>query len=96
MKADAKNNCINCEHFAWWDGDYCCVKNFKILCESKSGHFNEDILTAIKTPKTCNDYKKAKNKKMTEIYQEAYIEFLKEYESKVKENQPTSATSEKI
>ena len=78
-------NCLNCEHFVWWDGDYCCVANFKILCESKRGDFSKDMLKSMKTPETCKDYKLSNNK-IHEMYEELFNKFLKEYESKNKEN----------
>ena len=28
--------CINCRHFAWWDGDYCCLSKFTILEEGET------------------------------------------------------------
>lgn len=72
-----KESCINCEHFAWWDGDYCCVLRFKILCESPDGEFTDEILKRMETSKTCNDYNAA-TKKHAELYEEPFLKFLKE------------------
>jgi len=71
-----KKNCLNCQSFAWWDGDYCCVEKFKILQESKKGEFNDQILTSIEENKDCKKWKKA-NDKIREMHMEAFNNFLK-------------------
>ena len=50
--------CITCEHFDWWDGDWCCLKKFKILSHSwETGEMRKDLLETIETRETCEDYK---------------------------------------
>ena len=45
-----ENNCLNCENFAFWDGDYCCLAKFVILDEGdENNDFTEDILRTMKT-----------------------------------------------
>ena len=34
--------CLTCEHFCWWDGDYCCLDRRKILVESPSGRITRE------------------------------------------------------
>ncbi|MBP5455228.1 MAG: hypothetical protein J6Y37_01865 [Paludibacteraceae bacterium] len=72
-----KESCINCEHFGWWDGDYCCVLKFRVLCDSPNGEFTDDILKNLKTPKTCNSYIQA-NAKHAELYEEPFLKFLEQ------------------
>ena len=51
-------NCVTCEHFDWWDGDWCCLKKFKILSHSwETGEMRKDLLETIETRETCEDYK---------------------------------------
>lgn len=71
-------NCITCDHFAWWDKDYCCLASFKILCHSEHGEFNDDILRTMKTAEECCDYTEQENPNVKASYQEAFEEFLKE------------------
>ena len=51
-----ENNCTKCKHFAWWDGDYCCLLKNLILQESPDGKFNTDILIALKLNKNCENF----------------------------------------
>lgn len=69
-----KENCINCNNFAWWDGDYCCIAKFLILQESPKGEFTKEILQTMKTSEECIDYKKRKGKK--NIYENSFINFI--------------------
>lgn len=71
-------NCVTCGNFAWWDGDYCCLKNFFILCTSKDGEFNNEILQNIKTPDTCLDYIDGY---CNSLYEDAFKNFLKSKEN---------------
>lgn len=72
------NNCLNCERFVWWDGDYCCLANFTILCSSnKKGDFTDEIFHTLRTEDTCVDWKKNENDLHTKMYQESYENFLK-------------------
>lgn len=75
MKLPEKN-CINCKHFAWWDGDYCCTDKFKILQASPKGQFNADIEYALEKNKNCKKWK-AGNPKIVEMYLKAYNEYIK-------------------
>jgi len=59
MKQKTLGNCINCKHFAWWDGDYCCTAKMIILQHSPKGDFTEEILKNMKTSDECEDYDKA-------------------------------------
>ena len=34
--------CLKCEHFCWWDGDYCCLDRNKILIGSPSGRITRE------------------------------------------------------
>lgn len=69
------NNCINCENFAWWDGDYCCLAKMIILQSSPKGYFEEEILKNIKTSDECIGYTKSYNKSH-EMYEHAFNEFM--------------------
>ena len=52
--------CLTCANYAFWDGDYCCVPNLKILSfgdeENESAVIPERVITSIKG--ICNEYKK--------------------------------------
>lgn len=69
-------NCINCKHFAWWDRDYCCIEKMEILQSSYKGEFTDDILISLEKNKDCKKWKKG-NKKIVEMHEEIYNEFLK-------------------
>lgn len=75
-------NCINCEHFAWWDGDYCCMRTLMIIQPSPEGDFSAVIFKKLKTPKTCPYYEKT----AVGGYEKVYQEFLSKYESQIKKN----------
>ena len=68
-------NCITCEHFAWWDGDYCCIDKMKILCESPRGIMTDDILISLEKNKNCKTWKEG-NKYHIDLNMEAYNNFL--------------------
>jgi len=34
--------CLTCEHFCWWDGDYCCLDHGKIFVKSPSGRITKE------------------------------------------------------
>ena len=76
--------CINCNNFAWWDGDYCCLKNNIILQVSPKGEFTEEILNTIKSPDSevhyCPDYEITRDA-LGNLYEDAYIDFLEKYEN---------------
>lgn len=67
-------SCITCSNFAWWDGDYCCLADFKILQESQHGEFTDDIIPIIEKSKKCKNYHKGNIK----IYEKEYEKFLKD------------------
>lgn len=71
-----EKNCINCEHFTWWDGDYCCIEKMKILCESPKGDFNDDILHSLKVNENCKKHLPSSNEQVTAMYEEAFEKFL--------------------
>lgn len=52
-----EKNCITCANFAWWDGDYCCMKKLAIICESKDGSFSDELMANIKINDGCSDHK---------------------------------------
>ena len=70
-----EKNCLNCESFCWWDGDYCCFWNMKILCNSPKGEMNEDILISIEKNKDCKDWKRT-DKYSRKEYSEAFEDFM--------------------
>lgn len=49
-----KKCCLTCQHFTWWDGDYCCTHHFNILSgadnKNKATH-PEKVLN-----NSCDDY----------------------------------------
>lgn len=69
-----RKTCASCENFAWWDGDYCCLADFKILCESKNGYFAKDMIPIIEKGKKCKNYKRSD----IPMYEEDYEKFLKD------------------
>ena len=69
MKAYAKH-CTNCENFAWWDGDYCCMYKCTILQPSLDGDFTDIIPTT-----HCSKYRYSR--KVNDDYGSVYREFLK-------------------
>ena len=62
-------NCVDCEHFAWWDGDYCCMKTLKILAHSADGSLNDEIVDILE--KGCKNFKPI-NKLSLKIYKDIY------------------------
>lgn len=52
--------CLSCEHFALWDGDYCCVNQMKILssCTDKLEAKAPNKVIGFDT-QNCENYKKA-------------------------------------
>lgn len=85
MRKKIERNCINCDRLAWWDGDYCCIAEFWVMCPSPNGEFQESILNFLEKHKNCKNHRFQK-KKIREMYEEAFNKFLNEYESKDKEN----------
>lgn len=71
-----EKNCINCEHFTWWDGDYCCIEKMKILCESPKGDFNDDILKALEANKNCGEHSMQENEEILKMHKEAFKKFI--------------------
>ena len=74
--------CLTCQGFAFWDGDYCCIRKWKIhqygYGHENGGFFaypwmNEDIDNTMKTPETCKDYKK--NNSKYQLYTSEYKKF---------------------
>lgn len=80
-----ENNCLNCENFAFWDGDYCCLAKFVILDEGdENNDFTEDILRTMKTEDECVDYKKSYDESIKyKEYKKRFKKLLdKEYNKK--------------
>ena len=73
----AEKSCLNCEHFAWWDGDYCCTAKFKILCSSPNGDFTHDILTSLRINKNCSEHAPEENKEVANMHKEMFDNFMK-------------------
>lgn len=49
--------CLNCQGFAFWDGDYCCVPNMSIHQFGNGDiYMNEDIDNTMQTDETCEEY----------------------------------------
>ena len=78
-----KPKCFECQYFAWWDGDYCCIPpegRWKIITPSKNGVLTdksvEDITLAAKD---CKVFKERENKKLN-IYNDAWEEYIKDKE----------------
>lgn len=72
MYKEVKENCINCNNFAWWDGDYCCLSKRLILQPSPDGEFSSEILKTIQTSDECIDYDKSENS----VYENSFINFI--------------------
>jgi len=66
-----EKNCINCDGFALWDGDFCCVKKLKILQNAPDGNFTKDILTALRINMDCEDW--------SESYTDAYTHMFEKF-----------------
>ncbi len=60
--------CLSCADFAWWDGDYVCMHNFKILSyvHNKS-LFDDDLIFRLNQMSWCPLWKQNINKKITEM-----------------------------
>ena len=69
------NNCINCENFAWWDGDYCCLKKMLILQSSPNGNFEEEFLKTMKSSDECANYSKSDDE-MHKIYENTFDKLM--------------------
>ena len=67
--------CINCAAFAWWDGDFCCVKKMRILQPSENGKMSKELLTALSANKDCEEWEENVGEN---IYLEQFINELKE------------------
>lgn len=69
-----KKCCLNCSHFAFWDGDYCCTAEMKIhqFGFADDIFFNVDIDNTMETPDTCGDYDERYSKKISDMYMDEY------------------------
>ena len=65
--------CINCSHFGWWDGDWCCTWHMKII--QHGDIFTDEILDSICTSETCKDYE-VSNLPWVEDYESQIIKEL--------------------
>lgn len=72
-----EKNCVNCDCFTWWDGDFCCSHNLRLLQESPDGEFNDNIFMAIKINKDCGDWREYDNGTSESSYVKKFNEFLK-------------------
>ena len=56
--------CLKCEHFGWWDGDYCCMDRQKVLVTSSTGRITQEQYDSMSRKfKHCWFFKKRKNSK---------------------------------
>lgn len=62
-------------HFAWWDGDYCCIRRLEILCPSKNGEFSPEILPKLEKHLNCKHHKRG-NEKIVEMHTEAFKKII--------------------
>ena len=72
-----EKSCLNCKAFAWWDGDYCCTKKMKLLCNAPNGDFTSDILSALKINKNCESYEQEDNEEIINLHKEIFDTFLR-------------------
>lgn len=62
------DTCITCQHFAWWDGDYCCMSKMKVIQHGDT--FSEGIEAKIKPCEEFSYDEKAPYKEEYKRYQE--------------------------
>lgn len=77
-----KKNCINCRHFCWWDGDYCCTRKARLLLESPDGKLNKNIFMALQLNKDCNEHEDYQS----DDYVNLFNNFLKENNYEISES----------
>lgn len=80
-----KKHCTNCKYFTWWDGDYCCMAQMKVIVESQNGYFwcpFPQSFQKVFDAEDCSDYTYEENN----IYSEPYNDFLKELQKNGDEN----------
>lgn len=89
-----EKHCTNCEHFAWWDGDYCCVWKMKIIEKSENGAFwcpfPQDFQEDFNADK-CEDYYFSEKP----IYRKPYLDFINEIKNNGDENLSVNEYEEK-
>lgn len=66
-------NCLECEHFAWWDGDYVCLHNMSVLMNSPNGDF-DGLAPILKRHKNCSNF----SKRSLCLYKDAYEKYLRD------------------
>lgn len=75
-----KDCCLNCQGFAFWDGDYCCVPNMKILQCGINGDIwmTRDLLISMNHNKNCKDYERRnEHHPTTKMYIDEFEKFTK-------------------
>lgn len=73
-----KKCCLNCQGFAYWDGDYCCVPNMKILQYGNGKIWmNEDLIRTMEYNKDCEDYEYTSYHKHYEEEYRKLIDYIK-------------------
>lgn len=77
-KGNVKKCCLNCIHFAWWEGDFCCIPEFKIIQADpdNNGLMTEELEKNMKTPANCEDYE-YREERYSKDYEEEYKKFRK-------------------
>lgn len=58
-----KNNCLHCDHYAIWDGDYCCVHKMLILSYGDPATLEALNPNEIINERDCVDFKEINNEK---------------------------------
>lgn len=56
-----KAGCLACEHFALWDGDYCCIKQMKVLssCSPELAAVSPLKVIGFNAAQNCETYREA-------------------------------------
>ena len=74
--------CVECQNFAYWDGDFCCVgDDMRILVEGDK--LTNLLLTDITVfPQPCSNYKHCKSKKLISLRKEVISDIIEENEDK--------------
>ena len=67
LKKLLDRSCVTCGHFAWWDGDYCCIKKRKIFQEGTSGDMSQEIIMPLRLNLDCEEYNHTDNTEYKEI-----------------------------
>lgn len=50
--------CIDCSHFTYWDGDWCCTAKFIIISKIDEEHCKTIDVKNCEKERKCSDFKK--------------------------------------